>query len=206
MHSGRTFFFHRTLTELNPQYWSDRYEAEQTGWDLGEISPPLKAYFDQLENKDIKILIPGCGRAYEGIYLWENGFKNIHLADYSQLALDEVKKNCSSFPADQLHCVDFFELEGQFDLIVEQTMFCAIDPSFREKYIHKIPELLAPNGKHIGVLFNRDFEGGPPFGGSTKEYATLFSKNLELILMEDCHNSVEPRLGSEVFFIAQKKK
>lgn len=193
------------MSDLNPEFWDNRYQEDKTGWDLGEISPPLKEYFDQLENKVIKILIPGCGRAHEGIYLWNQGFKNVHLADYSREAIAEISKNCPEFPKKQLHCVDFFELNDTFDLIVEQTMFCAINPQLREDYIHKTPQLLTPKGKHIGVLFNKDFDGGPPFGGTTKEYATLFSKNLDLILMEDCHNSIEPRHGSEVFFIARKK-
>lgn len=32
---------------LDELYWDQRYQNKQTGWDLGAISPPLKAYFDQ---------------------------------------------------------------------------------------------------------------------------------------------------------------
>jgi len=56
-------------------YWENRYQNQQTGWDIGEISSPLKAYIDQLEDKSIKILIPGAGNAYEAEYLFLNGFK-----------------------------------------------------------------------------------------------------------------------------------
>ena len=56
----------------------------------------------------------------------------------------------------------------------------------------------------IGLLFNRDFEGGPPFGGSEKEYKNLFSKYFELKIMENSVNSVAPRQGHELFFIARK--
>ena len=64
------------MKELNPDYWTQRYQENQTGWDLGQVSPPLQAYFDQLENKNLRILIPGCGRGYEGIYLLEKGFQH----------------------------------------------------------------------------------------------------------------------------------
>lgn len=193
------------MKELNPAYWTQRYQENQTGWDLGQVSPPLKAYFDQLENKNLRILIPGCGRGYEGIYLLEKGFQNVFLADYSEAALGEIKRTCPHYPQNQLHCVNFFDLEGHYDLIIEQTMFCAIDPSLRLAYVQKAADLLAENGKIVGVLFNRDFEGGPPFGGSKEEYWTHFEKHFDIITMEECHNSIQPRLGHEVFFIAKKK-
>jgi methyl halide transferase len=193
------------MKELNANYWTDRYQENQTGWDLGQVSPPLKAYIDQLANKNQKILIPGCGRGYEGIYLWNEGFKNVHLADFSQAAISEVRKICPDFPTENLHCIDFFEASGTYDLIMEQTMFCAIHPSTRREYLKKVSELLAPNGKMVGLLFNRDFEDGPPFGGSQEEYLQIFDEFFEMVLMEDCHNSVEPRSGSELFFIAKKK-
>lgn len=193
------------MKELNPDYWTQRYQENQTGWDLGQVSPPLQAYFDQLENKNLRILIPGCGRGYEGIYLLEKGFQNVFLADYSEAALGEIKRICPHYPQNQLHCVNFFDLQGHYDLIIEQTMFCAIDPSLRLAYVQKAADLLIENGKIVGVLFNRDFEGGPPFGGSKEEYWTLFEKYFEIITMEECHNSIQPRLGHEVFFIAKKK-
>jgi hypothetical protein len=54
---------------LSKDYWNNRYEADEIGWDLKIISPPLKAYIDQLTDKNIRILIPGCGSGYEAEYL-----------------------------------------------------------------------------------------------------------------------------------------
>ena len=45
--------------KFNESFWDNKYKTNKTGWDLGQVSPPLKAYFDQLENKDLKILIHG---------------------------------------------------------------------------------------------------------------------------------------------------
>jgi len=60
-------------------YWEDRYKEQQTDWDIGHTSPPLKAYFDQLTDQQLKILIPGAGNAYEAIYLHENNFMHVHV-------------------------------------------------------------------------------------------------------------------------------
>ncbi|SHI83533.1 Thiopurine S-methyltransferase (TPMT) [Algibacter luteus] len=50
-------------------YWTQRYNERQTGWDVGKPTTPLKTYIDQLKNKSLKILIPGAGNAYEAEYL-----------------------------------------------------------------------------------------------------------------------------------------
>jgi len=192
------------MDELNAQYWSECYQKNQTGWDLGEISQPLRTYFDQLENKELKILIPGCGRGYEGIYLWRKGFKNVYFADFSKEAIKVIKDEIPEIYDSQLLVKDFFALDDKFDLIIEQTLFCAIDPGLREKYVQKLAELLEPNGKNVGLLFNRQFEYGPPFGGNKEEYIKLFSPNFNIVTMEDCYNSAEPRKGTELFFIAKK--
>lgn len=100
-------------------FWSLRYKEERTGWDLGEISPPLKEYFDQLTNKDVKILIPGAGNSYEAEYLFENGFRNIHVLDIAQEPLNAFKIRNPGFPKNQLLEENFFNFQGKYDLIIE---------------------------------------------------------------------------------------
>ena len=194
-------------TLLDAHYWNERYQNSATGWDIGAISTPLKEYIDQLDSKEIRILIPGCGNAYEAAYLLEKGFTNITLID---IAPALTKKLADQFPAHinkSLHIItgDFFQLQGQYDLILEQTFFCALDPALRDNYASKMKELLAPQGKLAGVLFNRDFPGGPPFGGSIAEYKKLFSGYFESVYLEPCYNSIEPRKDAEAFVILSNK-
>jgi methyl halide transferase len=193
---------------LDSTFWDNRYISSETGWDVGSISTPLKDYIDQLTNKDISILIPGCGNAYEAAYLLEHGFTNITLVDISPVLVAAVKEKFSVYLNKQLNvkCTDFFSLDGNFDLVLEQTFFCALDPSLRKRYAEKMYEILKPGGKITGVLFNRDFEGGPPFGGSITEYQKLFSGKFDIITMDLCYNSIAPRKGKEVFIIFRKPK
>ncbi len=72
-------------------YWSGRYVQNQTGWDCGQITTPLKEYIDQLKDKNSKILIPGCGNAYEGDYMWKQGFKNVYILDFAPEAIANFK-------------------------------------------------------------------------------------------------------------------
>ena len=77
-----------------------------------------KEYFDQIENKEIKILIPGGGNSYEAEYLHNLGFKNVFVVDLSKTALDNIKQRVPSFPTSQLIHGDFFDIKNSFDLIV----------------------------------------------------------------------------------------
>ena len=191
-------------SKLDRDYWSKRYQKNETGWDVGTPSTPLKEYIDQLENKNIKILIPGCGNAYEAQYLFENGFKNVFVIDLAPIPLENLKKRVPDFPSNQLLEGDFFELTNQFDLILEQTMFCAIDPRLRMNYARKASELLVEKGKLVGVLFNREFDGGPPFGGTKEEYLDYFSTHFQNVHLEPCYNSIKPGQNSELFMICEK--
>ncbi len=193
---------------LDENYWSTRYSNEQTGWDLGRISPPLKAYFDQLTNKQLSILIPGCGNAHEVDYLLEKGFTNITIIDISPIPVKKLELQFAPYLNKELHiiCGDFFSLNKSFDLIVEQTFFCALDTSSRPNYVAKMTALLSRNGKLVGLLFNRAFEGGPPFGGNKKEYEGLFGPKFLTQTMEESYNSIAPRQGTELFVIFKKAR
>ena len=188
---------------LDDQYWSERYSQNKTGWDIGYPSTPLKEYIDQVTDLDLNILIPGCGNAYEAEYLLEKGFRNVTLVDISEELVNKLKKILSGKHISILHG-DFFTLTGTYDRIFEQTFFCAIDPALRKKYVEKVFQLLKPGGKLVGVLFDREFEGGPPFGGSLSEYRDLFENKFKDLKITACYNSIPPRQGTEVFIIATK--
>ncbi|WP_312555577.1 methyltransferase domain-containing protein [Empedobacter brevis] len=193
--------------ELNENFWNSKYIHHETGWDLKAPSTPLKEYIDQLENKNSRILIPGCGNAYEADYLLEQGFTAITLIDISEVIVKTIKEKFKNKAAIKVLHQDFFTLEGEFDLILEQTFFCALDPELRQKYSIKMNELLAENGKLVGVLFNRDFGNDtPPYGGNKAEYQTYFNDYFDFKVMENCYNSIPPRAGSELFINLKKIK
>ena len=185
---------------LGEAYWEERWQNSQTGWDIGYASTPLVEYFKLLEDKSIKILIPGCGNAYEGEYLHANGFTNVYLGDMAKSALDGFSKRNPSFPKEHLIHSNFFDLENSFDLIVEQTFFCALDPNLRSAYVEKAFDLLKESGILMGVLFDKDFGNPtPPFGGDIEEYLGLFQRKFLIRSLEKCRNSIKPREGSEIF-------
>lgn len=189
--------------ELDDTYWSNRYEKDETGWDMQQASPPLKNYIDQLDNPGLSILIPGCGNAWEAEYLLQKGFQHITLLDISKVLVSKLSRKLAGYPVRILHG-DFFEHNEKYDLILEQTFFCALHPSYRPQYALKMHSLLAGGGTLAGVLFNRAFEGGPPFGGNINEYQHLFSTHFHIKTLEPCYNSIPQRASSEAFLILKK--
>ena len=191
-------------------YWQARYAAPgRAGWDAGRITPPLQAYFDQLDMQaQPRSLIPGAGRAYEAEYLHHLGFQQIVVADLAPEPLAALASRVSDFPTHNLWQGDFFNL-GEvepFDFIVEQTFFCALQPTLRPAYAQQCAHLLRPGGKLVGLLFDTPFAGAtePPFGGSREEYAAYFQPYFRFIHFETAHNSLPARAGRELFICLQK--
>lgn len=187
-------------------FWDRKYKKQETGWDIGYVSTPLKEYIDQLSDKNLKILIPGGGNSYEAEYLFNKGFLNVFVVDISSIPIMNLAKRVPSFPKEHLLHSDFFELEETFDLILEQTFFCALEPSLREEYVQKMRRLIKPKGKLVGLLFNIPLnDDKPPFGGNMEEYIALFEEEFKIETMEKAYNSIPQREGNELFFKVAKK-
>ena len=191
---------------MTSNFWEQRYANNNTGWDLNTVSPPLKYYIYTLTDKSLFILIPGCGNAYEAEYLHNQGFENVFIVDLAEHPLIEFSKRVPDFPKSHILHLDFFNLTQKFDLILEQTFFCALHPEQRLNYTHHTSKLLNSNGCLVGLFFNKEFDKtGPPFGGNKKEYKNLFKNVFKIKKLENCYNSIKPRQGSELFFIFEKK-
>ncbi len=191
---------------LDQNYWDAQWATNKTGWDVGGATPAITDYLAQYANKTAAILIPGCGNAHEAEFLLQHGFTNVTLIDIAPNAVKLLKAKFAGIPQVKVLCGDFFKHEGNYDLIIEQTFFCAIPPSRRNEYAAKTASLLNENGKIIGLLFDRTFEkSGPPFGGCPCEYKPIFEPHFTIKKMEESYNSIAPRAGTEVFIKFVKK-
>jgi len=191
---------------MDSDFWEKRYKEGAMGWDIGYVSPPLQAYIDQLEDHDQKILVPGAGSGYEVAYLHRQGFTNVYALDFAKSSLKRIKEQLPDFPESRLLQTDFFALEEDgFDLILEQTFFCALLPRQRPDYAKKMHSLLAEKGTLAGLFFEFPLApDGPPFGGNREAYRALFEPLFRIRTLEQAYNSIPPRQGNELFFIFEK--
>lgn len=194
------------MNKLDKEFWNQRWRNGETGWDIGYASPAIVDYFDKIEDKEINILIPGCGNAYEAEALRERGFKSIRILDISDEAVARLKEKYKDRDEIEVIHQDFFDHQGQYDYIIEQTFFCALNPNLRQDHAKKMHELLRPNGVLVGLMFNKNFESdGPPFGGTKEEYHPIFEPYFNFKQFDETNKSIPPRLGSEIFIELQKK-
>lgn len=203
-----------TSVKLDPAYWDERYRIGSTGWDLGEANSGLVDAVAQRLTSSSRVLIPGAGRAYEARALWTRGHREVFVLDWSATAIEEVRAATSAEQVGltqqqldaRLLVGDFFTHRGRYDVLVEQTFFCAIAPARRGEYVRQAAELLKPGGRWIGLLFDRHFpNAGPPFGGSLAEYRGLFGEAFEIETLAPSQISVPPRRGSEAFGVMRKR-
>jgi len=200
------------MKSLSAESWDARYREENTPWDLKGPTPEFARIKDEpWFPRRGRALIPGGGRGHDAILLAKAGL-DAHLVDFSPLALTAVQEAASLDKVTVLtYRRDFFDLpqlaalQESFDLVLEYTFYCAIDPSLRAAYAKAMHTLLKPGGLLVGLFFPLEPVGeGPPFQVSKAEIEKDFTPYFEL-KFEEPKQSVKPRAGKEVLGIFRRK-
>ncbi|AFS53423.1 MULTISPECIES: methyltransferase domain-containing protein [Leptospirillum] len=191
-------------------FWNQRYLDKNTGWDLGQPAPPFVRLVEKGEfGPPGRVLIPGAGRSYEGIFLASRGY-DVTCVDFAPQAVREAREAARQAGV-KLTVVeeDFFRLDprtiGVFDYLVEHTCFCAIDPPMRQAYVDQSHALLAPGGLLIGLFYAHGREGGPPWTTTEEEVRGLFGKKFDLLSLGLTDWSVDSRKGEELLGRLRRK-
>lgn len=194
------------MTHLNKTYWENRYKNGDAPWDASGVTTPIKNFIDNLTDTSLRVLVPGAGNGHEFEYLISRDFTNAYMLDIAETPLKNAAERLPQLPEAHFIHTDFFTHQAEYDLIIEQTFFCALPPELRDDYVTKMHNLLAPGGILAGLLFNFPLtEEGPPFGGSPEEYTQRFSHLFTIKTMEPAANSIKPRQDRELFIIFEKK-
>jgi SAM-dependent methyltransferase len=136
----------------SPEFWSSRYSAGKTPWDLHDVPAPLQRFLARSRGPG-KVLIPGCGSGYEVRAFHEAGF-DVTALDFAPAAIERARAVLGEF-AEHVRLGDFFTYDfgRKFDLIYERTFLCALPPSRWPDYSRRMRELLEPGGRLVGVFF-----------------------------------------------------
>lgn len=182
--------------------WDQCWVEDVTPWDLGKVTPIV---VDLVERKDLPVgraLVPGCGSGYDVVALASHARHVIGL-DISATAVDRARKILAGTKSSDVEflCADFFNYTpgAPFDLILDYTFFCALEPSLRPRWGSKIAEFLACEGELITIMFPMDnFDGGPPYAVSLDAYEkVLHPQGLRCTFFQENVLAVGKRKGRE---------
>jgi trans-aconitate methyltransferase len=168
------------------EFWQERFEKKETGWDRGSPSPQLLAWLDRAELQPCRIAVPGCGSGWEVVELAKRGFDVVGI-DYTAAAgqktralVDAQGLKAEVIQADVLN----YQPENKFDAVYEQTCLCAIHPEHWLAYSQQLVKWLKPGGC-LWVMFMQMLrpaaseEGvihGPPYHCDINAMRALFSE------------------------------
>lgn len=198
-----------------PAFWEQRYRARDTRWDLDAPAPPLVDWFSRPDAPapPAQVLVPGCGRGHDALWLAARGF-DVLAADFAEPALDALRRRRRAAWIDPKRCraakLDVLRLparlRGAFDVVVEHTCYCAIDPARRDEYVANVAAVLRPGGLLVALLFPfRADAPGPPFPVTEDEIARRFSPCFEVGALEAPASSHERHRGAERLAVMRRR-
>ncbi|MCP5268324.1 MAG: methyltransferase domain-containing protein [Zoogloeaceae bacterium] len=159
----------RTQQPEHPEFWDKRFSEGTTPWNAGGVPSALRS-FVQAESTQApglanrRMLVPGCGHAWEAAWLAEQGM-NVTALDFSATAVAEAARTLGTWSGTLLQA-DFFSFPptAPFDLVYERAFLCALPRRIWPDYGARMYQLMAPRGRLIGFFFFSDEPKGPPFG------------------------------------------
>ena len=188
-------------TGYSREDWQKHYNEGDLRWDLEEVSPPFVHLWEEKRIHPCRMLIPGCGRGHEVLFFAKQGF-DVTAVDFAPGAVERLNHslNEKGVRARVLN-LDFFELpvelNGQYDLILEQTFFCAICLEDRPRYVQTAHRMLKPNGRMVALFYETGEEGGPPFNTPPDQIRVQFSKYFMIEKLGKTPHSAERRKEKE---------
>lgn len=177
--------------------WEERYQTGETGWDLGGPPPALVALIEDLGETGLRVLVPGAGRAHDAI-AWARAGHHVTAVDYAPSAVAAAQANAAEAGVQLTVAeVDLFDLPasfiGAFDLVWEQTCYCAILPKQRDAYVAAMAQVLHPGGRFFGLLWNHGKPDGPPFDVTPEDVRERFPPAFEVVRTDPVRQSVPSR-------------
>lgn len=180
-----------------PEFWDLRYEAHFAPWDAGKVPAQLRAFVAARPDPR-KILVPGCGSAWDVRFLAESGW-NVLGIDFSPEALAAARAVLGPH-AHRVHLADFFApmKEAPFAVVYERAFLCALPRRLWGDWGRRLAQLVQPGGLLAGYFYFDEGERGPPFPlHSQEELAALLEPSFERIEDAPVADSIPVFAGRE---------
>jgi len=197
-----------------PAFWNARFEVAATPWDQGGVPQRLAQYLEQYPASTVlvsadagstpqKVLIPGCGSAYEVQMFADLGW-DVCAIDFSAAAVAQAKRvlGAGSALAAMVREEDFFGAalgNEQFDVVYERAFLCALPRRLWLDWAQQVARVIPAGGRLIGFFFMHDAEKGPPFGLAAGELEAMLTPHFSRLQILNCADSVAVFAGKETW-------
>ncbi len=186
----------RTGDSLRPEFWDARFATGKMSWDCHGLPDKLKNYLSRTPPG--RVLIPGCGSAYEVAAFHAAGW-SVMAIDFSPVAVERAKRLLGSL-GELVVCGDFFQHaldESTFDVVYERTFLCALPPKLWPDYATRMRQLICPGGKLVGFFLYGEESEPPPYPLTTTQATELFGRKFILTQDEPVGDSLPVFAGKE---------
>lgn len=192
------------------QFWTDIYTSEENpGWNLNSPAEAFKDMLPRLKLPKSRILVLGAGEGHDAAFFAEAGHV-VTAVDFSKEAIARGRKKYGHLSNLNFYEENIFQLPQEwnfsFDIVVEHTCFCAIPPDKRNELVRLYRRMLHEEGQLMAVFFAMEKRSGPPYGSTEWEIRKRTEAGFHYLFWGRLRNSLERRMGRELFVLAKKKK
>lgn len=189
---------------LSPQFWDERFATSFTPWDRGGVPQALREFVSR-QAFPLTTLIPGCGSAYELVYLCDAGW-DASAIDFAPEAVAKGKAQAGRW-AGRVAQADFFAWQPArpLELIYECAFLCALPPAMRPQIAARWAALLPPGGRLAGLFFFDQSVKGPPFGIDRGALDALLAPYFDCVEDVTVAQSIPVFAGKERWMVWQRR-
>jgi len=184
---------------MSQSTWETRYQTGDTQWEKGAPAPGLVDFLrEHPELPRGSVVVPGCGFGHD-VRAWSSFCFTVYGYDLAPSAVQGAKVRTDEWMtgkssvgsetpfnpkanAPSFGLGDFLADDPpfRFDYVFEHTLFCAINPSERDRYVEAVLRWLKPGGTYLAVNYII-CDGEPPFPVNREELWQRFRPEFHLI-------------------------
>ena len=193
-----------------PGFWESLYRAGRTGWDLGGPTPILQKWLRDNQGHGEKVCVLGAGNGHDAMAFAQAGYK-VTAVDFAPTPSRQLADKAAAAKLSlTVLPIDLFQLPAKhsesFDLVLEYTTFCSIDPHQRDAFVATVTSILKTEGRLLALFFPMDqaADAGPPFGVGRDEIRERFEHYFHIVSEEWPEDSVPTRRLRELLVLMEK--
>jgi len=176
----------------DPEFWHNKWAANQIGFHLEDVNPLLIQFWAETKpSYESKVFVPLCGKSEDLIWL-ASKHEDVQGVELSKIAVRSffaehfytplvtpVSGQHELYQFDELsiYAGDYFSAPIQpVDIIYDRASLVALPSDMRVAYVERLKSLLNPGGRILLVTldYNQEEMSGPPFSIPRAEVEALF--------------------------------